>query len=149
MLIGRPLPGMQVYDVLRAFDYLISRQDIDPSQVSVHGVGNAGVIALYAGALEPRLAGINSDGAIASYMALARAKTHSGMLEIVAPGVLNDFDLPDIAGMIAPRPVHIVSARTPGGAPMEVAEVQREFMPATKRFRQMKRAGALTIGTPR
>ena len=37
MLIGRPLPGMQVYDVLRAFDYLASRQDVDPSQVSVNG----------------------------------------------------------------------------------------------------------------
>jgi hypothetical protein len=104
---------------------------------------------LYAGALEPGIAAIRSDGAIPSYMTLARAKIHSGMLEIVVPGVLNDFDLPDIAGLIAPRPVHIVSARTPNGAAMELAEVQREFAPAMKRFGQMKRADALAIDANR
>ena len=149
MLIGRPLPGMQVYDVLRAFDYLISREDVDPSQVSVYGSGNAGMIALYAGGLEPRIAAIDSDGAIASFMALARAKTHLGMLDIVVPGVFNDFDLPDIAGMIAPRPLHIAAARTPNGAPLELADLQREYAAAMKKYAQMKHADALTLGARR
>jgi cephalosporin-C deacetylase-like acetyl esterase len=113
MLIGRPLIGMQVYDVLRSFDYLASRQDVDRSRVRLKGIGNGGTVALYAGALEPAIAAVDSEGAIPSYMAIAHAKTHSGVIDIVVPGVLNDFDLPDIAALMAPRPVHIASVRAP------------------------------------
>jgi cephalosporin-C deacetylase-like acetyl esterase len=147
MLIGRPLAGMQVYDVLRAFDYLVSRQEVDPSKVSVKGVGNGGVIALYAGALEPAIAAVDSEGAVSSYMAIARARTHSGVIDLVVPGVLKDFDLPDVAGLIAPRPLHIGSVRAADGAALEPVEVQREFAPAVKRYGQLKRSDALRIGT--
>jgi cephalosporin-C deacetylase-like acetyl esterase len=112
MLIGRPLPGMQVYDVLRVFDYLVTRPDVDPTRVSLTGIGNGGIIALCAGALEPKISSVTSEGAVESYMAIARAKTHSGILDIVVPGVLKDFDLPDVATLIAPRPLRIVSGTT-------------------------------------
>lgn len=146
MLIGRPLAGMQVYDVLRAFDYIVSRPDVDPSKVSVNGIGNGGVIALYAGALEPAIAEVNSADAVSSYLAVARAKTHSGIIDLVVPGVLKDFDLPDVAGLIAPRPLQIASVRAADGAPLEAAEVQREFAPAVKRYGQLNRSDALKIG---
>jgi hypothetical protein len=114
MLIGKPLPGMQVFDVLRAFDYLVTRPDVDPSRVSITGIGNGGILGLYAGALEPRISAVSSEDAVASYMDIARAKIHSGVFDIVVPGVLKDFDLPDVAALIAPRPLRVVSA---AGAP--------------------------------
>jgi cephalosporin-C deacetylase-like acetyl esterase len=145
MLIGKSLTGMQVHDVLRAFDYLVSRPDVDAAQVNLKGVGNGGVIALYAAALEPAIAGVETVAAVPSYMAIARAARHSGVIDIVVPGVLKDFDLPDVAGLVAPRPLHIVSARDANGAVLESAAVQREYAPALKRYAQMKHAGALKI----
>jgi cephalosporin-C deacetylase-like acetyl esterase len=146
MLIGKPLAGMQVYDVLASFDYLVSRQDVDPSRVGIRGFGSGGVIALLAGALEPAVATITSEGAVASYMAIARAKTHAGLTDIIVPGVLSDFDLPDIAGLIAPRSLHIASARTANGLPLDDGELQREYSPAAKKYEHAKRAEALKIG---
>jgi len=60
------------------------------------GQGNGGVLALYAAALEPRMAKVASERAPASYMDIVRAKMHEGIIGIVVPGVLRDFDLPDM-----------------------------------------------------
>jgi hypothetical protein len=107
-LIGRPLIGMQVFDTLRAFDYLVSRADMRGIRSGILGKGNAGVIAQFAAALEPRLARVRSEGAIPSYMDIVRTKIHSGPIDVVIPGVLRDFDLPDLAAAISPRPLEIV-----------------------------------------
>jgi hypothetical protein len=111
------------------------------------GVGNGGVIALYAGALEPAIAAVDSEGAVASYMAIARARTHSGIVDALVPGVLKDFDLPDVAGLIAPRPLHIASARAATGAVLESTEIQREYEFAVKSYERMKKSDALEFGT--
>jgi hypothetical protein len=110
-LISKPLVGMQVYDTLRAFDYLLSRPDMSKAQIAIAGKGNAGVIALFAGALEPRITRVSVDGAIPSYMDVVRAKVHAGILDLIVPGVLRDFDLPDLRAAIAPRPLDIVNPR--------------------------------------
>jgi hypothetical protein len=64
-------------------------------RIAIIGKGNGGVLALYAAALEPRIAKVASEKAPASYMEIVRAKMHEGITEIVVPGVLRDFDLPD------------------------------------------------------
>jgi cephalosporin-C deacetylase-like acetyl esterase len=107
MLIGKPLLGMQVADALAALDILAERPDV--SSTSVMGKGNGGVVALYAAALEPRIAKVAVEGAPTSYMQIVRAETHEGILDIVVPGVLRDFDLPDLERIIAPRPLKRVA----------------------------------------
>jgi dienelactone hydrolase len=49
--VARPLAGMQTADLLACFDYLSVRAQ----NIAVTGKGNAGVIALYAALLEPRI----------------------------------------------------------------------------------------------
>lgn len=102
-LTGRTLVGMQTGDVLRAFDYLNSRHDVDSGRIAVLGKGNGGVVALYAAALEPRMVKIGRQQAPSSYMEIVRAKMHQGITDIVVPGVLRDFDLPDVAASVLPR----------------------------------------------
>lgn len=112
-LTGRTLVGMQTGDVLRAFDFLASRREVDSRRIAVIGKGNGGVVALYAAALEPRIARVACHNSPASYMEIVRAKMHQGIMEIVVPGVLRDFDLPDAAASIAPRAVWNVSEPDP------------------------------------
>lgn len=102
-LTGKTVVGMQTFDALRAFDYLNSRHDVDSGRIAAFGKGNGGVVALYAAALEPRIAKIGSQRAPSSYMEIVRARMHEGITDIVVPGVLRDFDLPDVAAALAPR----------------------------------------------
>jgi len=68
ILVGKSMAGMQTGDVLRAFDWLMARPDVDTKRIAIVGKGNGGVLALYAAALEPRMAKVASERAPASYM---------------------------------------------------------------------------------
>jgi cephalosporin-C deacetylase-like acetyl esterase len=145
LLIGKSLIGMQTFDVLRAFDYLTNRDDVDASRVVVNGVGDGGIAALYAGALEPRIASVNVSNSLLSYMTAVHAKTHKGLIGVVVPGVLREFDLPDVAAAIAPRPLQISDSRDALGAPIAETAVAEAYRPAMKRYADAGRAGALKL----
>jgi cephalosporin-C deacetylase-like acetyl esterase len=112
-LLAKPLAGMQTSDVLRAFDYLASRPEVDAARIATLGKGNGGVLAMYAAALEPRIAKVAAEGSLTSYLDLARAPQHDGMIDIIVAGVLKDYDLPDLERAIAPRKLSRIT-RTEG-----------------------------------
>ncbi len=115
VLVGKTLLGMQVFDLLAVFEYLSARPDVDPRRVAVLGRANGGVAALLAAALEPRISRVALERSVLSYMDIVRARIHENIVELVVPGVLKDFDLPDLAPLIAPRPLWLVSPRSPTG----------------------------------
>lgn len=103
LLVGKTMAGMQTEDLLRALDYLVSRSDVDAGRISAIGKGNGGVLVLYAAALDPRIGQVICEGSPGSYMAIVQMKMHAGMMDILVPGVLRDFDLPDIRRALGPR----------------------------------------------
>jgi cephalosporin-C deacetylase-like acetyl esterase len=115
LMLGRPLLGGQVYDALRALEYLRSLPDIGGA-VSLVGDGPHGVIALYAAALDAQARGVALRGAITDYRSLAVAERYTQPFGIYVHGVLREFDLPDVAASVAPRPVLLLNPVTPLGA---------------------------------
>lgn len=107
LLVGRTMLGLQVADALGAFEYLRAHPRIDGRRIRIRGRGTGGVVAQIAGALEPLVAGVTSENALVSWMEMARSRTHQVPPSLVVPGVLHDFDLPDLAALIAPRPLKI------------------------------------------
>ena len=103
ILVGKTMAGMQVYDALRLFDHLAASPAVDAARITIEGKGHGGIVGLYAAVLEPRIARVNVKGALASYMELVRAKLHENIIEMVVPGVLRDFDLPELEAAVAPR----------------------------------------------
>ncbi|MGH9720932.1 MAG: alpha/beta hydrolase family protein [Bryobacteraceae bacterium] len=113
LLVGKTMVGMQTGDVLRGFEYLHARRDVDRQRISIIGKRNGGVVALLAAALEPRIARVACEKSPASYIDIVRAKMHQGISELVVPGVLRDFDLPDVVASLRPRAVWMVSDDKP------------------------------------
>lgn len=103
LLVGRNLPGMQTADVLSAFDFLAARPDVAAERIRLMGKNNAAVPALFAGLLERRITRVTVDGGPESFLALSQAATTRGLLEILVPGVLRDFDLPDVRAALGER----------------------------------------------
>jgi dienelactone hydrolase len=116
LLVGKTLAGMQTGDVLHAFEFLRARPDVDASNIAVIGKGNGGVLALFAAALEPRIARVACENSPQSYLEIVQARQHTGILGIVIPGVLQDFDLPDVVASLRPRPVWIATEPGPNYA---------------------------------
>ncbi len=116
LMLGKPILGGQVYDTLRALDYLRSRPDVGDA-VSLIGDGAHGVIALYAAALDDRVRRVALRRTIADYRSLAVAERYTQPFGIYAYGILREFDLPDVARAAAPRPVLVLNPASPVGEP--------------------------------
>jgi len=120
LMLGKPLLGGQVYDTLRALDYLRSRPDVGGA-VSLLGDGPHGVIALYAAALDGAVRGVSLRQTATDYRALAVAERYTQPFGIYAYGILREFDLPNVAGAVAPRSVLLLNPVTPLGEPAGAA----------------------------
>lgn len=96
---GRPRVGQETFDVLRVAERWRSQPDV--SSISLSGDGRWGKPALFAVALDPQIAGL-----AASLPPTDRAQLEAGGRSALAdvPGLLATGDLPQIVGLIAPRP---------------------------------------------
>src|SRR5262249_44365081 len=56
--LGRPLLGQWVSDVRSTVDWIGTRPDCDPRRLAVVGVGQAGLVAVCAAALDPRITSV-------------------------------------------------------------------------------------------
>ena len=120
LMLGKPLLGGQVYDTLQALQYLRSRPDVSGA-VSLVGDGPHGVIALYAAALDRAVRGVALRQTVTDYRSLAVAERYTQPFGIYAYGILREFDLPNVAGSLAPRPLLLLNPVTALGEPADAA----------------------------
>jgi cephalosporin-C deacetylase-like acetyl esterase len=93
-LLGGTLASMQLWDILRSVDYLVEEEKLSLSSISVYGRKQMGALALHAGALDSRISRVILDDPPASHWQ-----------EPALLNVLRITDLPEVAGMIAPREI--------------------------------------------
>jgi hypothetical protein len=101
-LLGRTVDSGRIWDVAAAARYLKLRHQGDVS-VYLFGESTSAVLALYAALLEPEVTGL---------VLLEPVLTH---MSDSAPSLLNVLrvcDIPDVLGMLAPRPVTIVTEQS-------------------------------------
>lgn len=102
-LVGKTLVGLRVDDVIRATDYLVQRSDVDPERISAVGSGHMGLVLMHAGVLDGRLRHIMVDHVLESYRSLLEAPMPVGAPEDVIPGVLRQYDIPDLVSVLGAR----------------------------------------------
>jgi cephalosporin-C deacetylase-like acetyl esterase len=140
MLVGRTMPGMQSTDLLGAFDYLASLPNVDAARIGLFAKGNAIAVALYAAALEPGIRKVICEGGPVSYLEIVRERFHGEIADLIVPGVLQSFDLPEVAAAISPRALWIVNPRMPSGAREAPAIAAAQYNPAqAANFRLLER----------
>jgi cephalosporin-C deacetylase-like acetyl esterase len=106
-LVGKTILGMRVDDIIRAVDWLAARPDVDPSSITVYGKGAFGVALLHAAALDRRIAHLMLEDTPPSFRTIVDDPLHRNAPEIVVPGVLRYYDIPDLIKAIAPRQVTV------------------------------------------
>ncbi|MNS18668.1 Abhydrolase family protein [compost metagenome] len=106
LLAGKPLKRIMLEEVHEAMDYVLSRPEVDPERVGTAGMSLGGELALFAGVLDPRVTFVAASGFFSSYRDYAPTSAAS----LFIPGVLAVADIPDLAAMVAPRPLHLQSA---------------------------------------
>ncbi len=102
-LVGKTILGMRVDDVIRAVDYLASRPDVDPKNITVVASGHMGLVALHAAVLDPRIKHVTVDHVLESYASLLKAPMPLDAPQDILPGVLLKYDIPDLVRVLGER----------------------------------------------
>jgi pimeloyl-ACP methyl ester carboxylesterase len=120
-----------VKDVLAAVAFVTGRQDETSGNVILIGEGSGGLLALYAAALSDRVSAVAAIRTIDRYDSAADSPTGSPEDETVfsnlVPGVLAQYDLPDVVAAIAPRPVFLVNTIRGRRHLIEPSEMEKTY----------------------
>lgn len=138
--IGRPLLGQWVVDVQSILDWIATQPSIDPRRCYVAGIGQAATVALTAAALlDTQIAGALTVEGPTTYVTDVdyAPGTFMGLL---APGILQAGDLPQIAACIAPRRLWIADGVSPLGV-KQTLKLLREAYAYTSAVYGLYKAG--------
>lgn len=104
-LVSMTVQGIQVWDNMRAIDYLCTRDDVDTERVGCTGASGGGNQTMYVSSLDER---IKACAPVCS-VEMAECYMHKDFCTCeMLPGLLRFADFVDICGLIAPRALLMV-----------------------------------------
>ena len=121
--VGLPLSGLQVYENMRAVDYLRTRPEVDPDRIGITGASGGGNQSMYAGAFDERIRCVVPTCSVGTYQAYLG--TACCMCEVV-PGALRFTEEGNVLGLAADRGLMVTSA-TKDAFQFSVAEAKKSF----------------------
>lgn len=141
--LGRHLVGYEVQKVLAAVDWM-SKEAGGDAKVGVIGWGEGGMLALYAGALDPRIDAVCVSGHFDDRRGLWREPIDRNVF-----GLLEQFGDAELASLIAPSALIVEAAKGPevvvppgtGGGPGRVTTPKLDSV-----RKEVERAKTLTSG---
>lgn len=110
-------------------DRVFTDPTVDGKRVGVTGVSTGGLLALSAAVMEPRIAAASVQGIFGSMRVSFIRDRHSHCGCGAIPGLLPEFDLPALALLVAPRPLHISNGEKDGFHPGEAARCLKLIEP--------------------
>lgn len=118
LLMGYNLITLHLWDLMRTIDYLSIRSDVDKDRIGCVGLSLGGTLTMHLAALDSRIKASVVSCALTTYQEYAIKKANFCGSQFI-PGIFQYADLPDIAGLIAPRPLLIEAGVYDEGFPIE------------------------------
>ena len=115
--LGYTPAGPEVWNAIRALDYLETRPEIDAKRVAVTGISGGGAVTWFTAAADERFqaaAAVCGTWTVGKHVALNAVYENCDCIYFLNPF---QYDLPTIGALIAPRPFKILSARRDGAFP--------------------------------
>jgi hypothetical protein len=128
--IGRPLLGQRVADLLSILEGLAAESGVDGRNgFHVVGVGAAGPVVLHAALLDEHglIRQVTLERALVSWSDIIERGLSRNQMANVVPGVLEAYDLPDLAARLAPLPLAINSPVDSMGEPVSQTALERSY----------------------
>ena len=117
LLLGRTAIGERVWDVSRAIDTLTSFREIDSDRIGCMGNSGGGTITFFASCMDERIK-VSMPSCYVCLMSYSLMPLRHCSCNYI-PGILKYFDISDLAGLIAPRPLIVVAGEKDNIFPIE------------------------------
>jgi dienelactone hydrolase len=130
-LLGLNTLTLNVFDLSRCIDYLLTRPEVDAGRIGCAGLSYGGTLTLFAAALDERIKVAVVSGYLTSFYDLTFVRGQICGQQIV-PQLLRWGEISDVGCLIAPRPLLIESGTEDEGfgidaARQAYAEVRRLY----------------------
>lgn len=122
VVAGRCMAWKNILDMRRAIDFLVSRPEVQADRIGCYGHSMGSTHTWLVGPWEPRLRAMVGNCCLPTYAAIHRTRILHCFPNFI-PGWFAFGDTPDIAGLIAPRALHLNFGEADDGSPIE--EVRR------------------------
>lgn len=103
--LGVSLAGLESYDLKKLLDYIVTLPYIDADRIGCAGFSGGGLNTMWIAALDERIRTAVISGYIHGYYN-SILETHLCACNFV-PDLWREADIPDIASLIAPRPLYV------------------------------------------
>jgi dienelactone hydrolase len=109
LLLGQTMAGWRVWDAMRSIDYLATRPEVDSSRVATLGASGGGTTSLLTAACDQRV----KAAVVSAYFNTFRDSivSISHCPDNYVPGMLQDMEMYDLSGLVAPRALFVESGR--------------------------------------
>ena len=131
---GKCMAWKNILDMRRAIDFLASRREVDAERLGCYGHSMGSTHTWLVGPHEPRLKALVGNCCLPTYAAIHDSKLLHCFPNFV-PGWQPFGDTPAMAGLIAPRALHLNLGETDGGSPIAhakagVAQIENAYVAA-------------------
>jgi len=144
-LLGRPVLGMRVADVIRAVGFLGRRKDVDAARIGLVGDGYGALLGLLAANLEPAIRRVVELRALTSYGSLTWHRDYDWPVNVILPGVLEHFDLDEVRSAVAPRGLLCVEPLDHLRRPLSSERARREYASVRRAFAALRAPRAFRV----
>ena len=109
LLLGQSMAAWRVWDAMRAIDYLGTRPEVDARRIATLGASGGGTTSLLTGAVDERV----TVAVVSAYFNTFRDSivSISHCPDNYVPGLLQDMEMYDLSGLVAPRGLFVESGR--------------------------------------
>lgn len=106
---GATWSGINMWDDIRVADYLLTRPEVDPKRVGCIGLSLGSVRSIFLGALHEKVRASVAVCWMAEYKPMLRNNIRNGIgFTKLVPGLYNDLDWPDLAGLHLPGHLMVI-----------------------------------------
>ena len=148
VVAGKCMAWKNILDMRRAVDFLVSRPEVQAGKIGCYGHSMGSTHTWLVGPWDPRLKCLVGNCCLPTYKAIHREHMLHCFPNFV-PGIFEHGDTPDIAALIAPRPLLLNFGEKDGGSPIDavraglrVIENAYASMHAEKNFQAYIEPGA-------
>ncbi|QDT48616.1 Dienelactone hydrolase family protein [Symmachiella dynata] len=131
---GKCMAWKNILDMKRAIDFLVSRPEVNPDKIGCYGHSMGSTHTWLVGPWEERIKCLVANCCLPTYAGIHREHMLHCFPNFV-PGIHQYGDTPDIAALIAPRPLHMNFGEHDSGSPID--EVRRGIQTITTAYQGM------------
>lgn len=146
-LAGKPIFGQRVRDILVATKWL-KESEVKAEGIKVWGTGMCALYGAFAGALTNDISALVLERPLISFDDIVRVKIPRYEHEIILPGILEMFDMPQVYQALSPRPVTVLNPWSAEKTSAEKPDIDKINQTVSATYKALKMRNAWNIDNP-